>query len=50
MFVPAAGAPPEAAEPVAKAIAVLSAVGSIALGLGSFLLLGSWSASLSLAS
>jgi NADH-quinone oxidoreductase subunit N len=48
MFVPPAGAPPEAAEPVAKAIAVLSAVGSI--GLGSFLLLGSWSASLSLAS
>lgn len=42
MFVPPAGAPPEAPEPLAKAIAVLSAVGSIVLGLGSFLLLGTW--------
>ena len=40
MFVPPAGAPPEPPEPLAKAIAVLAAVGSIALGLGSFLLLG----------
>ena len=42
MFVPPAGAPPEAPEPIAKAVAVLSAVGSIMLGLGAFLLFESW--------
>jgi NADH-quinone oxidoreductase subunit N len=49
MFVPPAGAPPESPEPVAKAVAVVSAAGSIALGIGSFLLLGAGSMSAALA-
>jgi NADH-quinone oxidoreductase subunit N len=49
MFVPPAGAPPEPPEPIAKAVAIISAVGSIALGIGSFLLIGAGSMSATLA-
>ncbi len=40
MFVPSAGAPPEDPEPLARATAVVCAIGSIALGVGAFLLPG----------
>jgi NADH:ubiquinone oxidoreductase subunit 2 (subunit N) len=50
MFVPPADAPPEAPEPIPKAIGVVAALGSIVLGPGSFLLLGSTFASSQLAS
>lgn len=41
MFVPPAGAPPEPPEPMARAVAVLAAVSSVAIGVGAFALVGS---------
>lgn len=41
MFVPPAGAPPEPPEPMARAVAVIAAVSSVAIGVGAFALVGS---------